>query len=156
MASEIERKFLVKGEYRSKAFRSSDITQGYISSDPSRTVRVRIEDKNAYLTIKGKSDDSGLERYEWEREIPVQEAFELIKLCEPGLIIKTRYYIREGENLFEVDEFKGDNRGLVIAEIELISIDQVIELPGWIGAEVTGDPRYYNSYLAGNPYCGWR
>ncbi|MCK9305176.1 MAG: CYTH domain-containing protein [Bacteroidales bacterium] len=155
MASEIERKFLVKGEFKSKAFHFTSIKQGYISSDPSRAVRVRIEDEKGYLTIKGKSDNSGLERYEWEREIPVEEAFELIKLCESGLIIKTRYYIREGRSLFEVDEFEGDNRGLVIAEIELSSADQEIDLPEWIGAEVTGDPRYYNSYLVRNPYSGW-
>jgi len=155
MAIELERKFLVKGEYKSKAFRSSSVVQGYISSDPSRSVRVRIADDKGFLTIKGKSDELHIGRYEWERALPLNEALELLELCEPGVISKTRYFVKEGDFTFEVDEFCGDNSPLVIAEIELHSSDQQIPAPEWLGREVTGDLRYYNSYLAGNPYSKW-
>ncbi len=154
MAIELERKFLVKGDYKSKASGKTRIVQGYISSDPSRSVRVRIADKG-FLTIKGKSDDSHIGRFEWEREIPLKEARELLELCEPGVISKTRYFIKEGDCTFEVDEFCGENAPLVIAEIELQSSDQQIPAPEWLGKEVTGDLRYYNSYLVKNPYSKW-
>ena len=115
MGQEIERKFLVRGEYKSQAYASSRIVQGYICSARGRTVRVRIRDTKGYLTIKGASDAAGMSRYEWEREIPLAEAEELMKLCEPGVIDKTRYLVRSGRHVFEVDEFYGDNQGLVVA-----------------------------------------
>ena len=121
MGQEIERKFLVRGEYKSQAYASSRIVQGYICSARGRTVRVRIRDTKGYLTIKGASDAAGMSRYEWEREIPLAEAEELMKLCEPGVIDKTRYLVRSGRHVFEVDEFYGDNQGLVVAEVELAS-----------------------------------
>ncbi len=155
MAIELERKFLVKGEYKSRAFGKARIVQGYISSDPSRTVRVRIADDKGFLTIKGKSDDLHIGRFEWERELPLREAEELLDLCEPDVISKTRYFVREGDFTFEVDEFSGENSPLVIAEIELQSSDQQIPVPVWLGREVTGDLRYYNSYLVKNPYSKW-
>lgn len=152
---EIERKFLVKGEYKSEAFSQSRIMQGYICSASGRTVRVRIRDGKGYLTIKGASNDSGTTRYEWERELPLDEAEELMKLCEPGVIDKTRYLVRSGRHVFEVDEFYGENEGLVIAEVELGSEDETFVKPDFIGEEVTGDARYYNSRLMKKPYSTW-
>ncbi len=156
MALEIERKFLVTGEFRSEAVESTRIVQGYLCSAPGRTVRIRTRDNKAYLTIKGSAGPAGISRYEWEKEIPLAEARELLRLCEPSLIEKTRYLIRYEDHLFEVDEFSGDNAGLIIAEVELKSEDEYFEKPSWLGKEVTGDIRYYNSYLSGNPYSGWR
>lgn len=147
MPQEIERKFLVKGDFKSQAFQAVRITQGYLSSVPERTVRVRIRDRQGYLTIKGKSSASGLSRYEWEKEISYEDARELLALCEPGLIDKTRYLVRAGKHVFEVDEFYGANAGLVIAEIELSSEEENFEKPDWLGEEVTGDRRYYNATL---------
>lgn len=155
MACEIERKFLVKGEYKSRAYAQSRIVQGYICSARGRTVRVRIRDAKGYLTIKGAADAAGLSRYEWEKEIPLAEAQELMKLCEPGVIDKTRYLVRCGKHVFEVDEFYGDNEGLVVAEVELASADEDFEKPDFIGREVTGDVRYYNSQLMKHPYARW-
>ena len=155
MACEIERKFLVKGEYKSRAYAQSRIVQGYICSARGRTVRVRIRDAKGYLTIKGAADAAGLSRYEWEKEIPLVEAQELMKLCEPGVIDKTRYLVRCGKHVFEVDEFYGDNEGLVVAEVELASADEDFEKPDFIGREVTGDVRYYNSQLMKHPYASW-
>ncbi len=155
MAQEIERKFLVEGEYKSLAYDSSRVLQGYICSARGRTVRVRIRGGKGYLTIKGASDAAGMSRYEWEKEIPVEEAEELMKLCEPGIIDKTRYLVRCGKHVFEVDEFYGENRGLVVAEVELSSPDEPFEKPGFIGREVTGDVRYYNSQLMKHPYTQW-
>lgn len=152
---EIERKFLVKGEYKSEAFSQSRIMQGYICSASGRTVRVRIRDGKGYLTIKGASNDSGTTRYEWERELPLDEAEELMKLCEPGVIDKTRYLVRSGRHVFEVDEFYRENEGLVIAEVELGSEDETFVKPDFIGEEVTGDARYYNSRLMKKPYSTW-
>ena len=120
-----------------------------------RTVRVRIRDDKGYLTIKGPSDDSGLGRYEWEKEIPLHEAQELMKLCEPGMIDKTRYLVRSGNHVFEVDEFYGENEGLTVAEVELSSADEAYEKPAFIGEEVTGDVKYYNSFLMKNPFSKW-
>ncbi|MBK5719708.1 CYTH domain-containing protein [Dysgonomonas sp. Marseille-P4677] len=156
MALEIERKFLVIGNYKQYAYADEEIVQGYLSSIAERTVRIRIKGDKAYITIKGISNESGLSRYEWEKEIPVNEAHELIKLCEPGIIDKVRYYVRNGERTFEVDEFRGDNDGLVIAEIELDSESEVFDRPTWLGDEVTGDIRYYNASLVKNPYKNWR
>ncbi len=155
MAQEIERKFLVKGEFKSQAFAQSRIVQGYISSKPGRTVRVRIRDGKGYLTIKGKTDEAGLSRYEWEREIALNDAEDLMKLCEPGLIDKIRYLVQSGEHVFEVDEFFGENLGLIMAEVELKSENDSFIVPDFIGEEVTGDRKYYNSYLMKNPYTSW-
>ena len=156
MALEIERKFLVKDDsYKAMAYHASRIAQGYICSMRGRTVRVRIRDEKGYLTIKGPADEAGLGRYEWEKEIPLQEAQELMKLCEPGMIDKTRYLVQSGNHVFEVDEFYGDNQGLVLAEVELVSEDETFEKPSWLGEEVTGDVRYYNSVLLRNPYKNW-
>ena len=156
MAIEIERKFLVKDDsYKALAYHSSRITQGYICSMRGRTVRVRIRDEQGYLTIKGPSDTKGLGRYEWEKEISLQEAQELMRLCEPGMIDKTRYLVKSGKHIFEVDEFYGENQGLTIAEVELGSEDENYEKPDFIGEEVTGDVRYYNSFLMKNPFTRW-
>ncbi|NDV57821.1 CYTH domain-containing protein [Bacteroides sp. 519] len=155
MAQEIERKFLVSGNFKSQAIRSVRITQGYLSSIPERTVRVRIKGDKGFITIKGISDASGASRYEWEKEIPVSEVEELLKLCEPGLIDKTRYLIPVGKHTYEVDEFYGDNEGLVVAEVELTSLDEAFYKPEWLGREVTGDSRYYNSMLMKKPYKRW-
>lgn len=154
---EIERKFLVLGDdYRRQAFSSSRIRQGYICSGQGRTVRVRVRDSRGYLTIKGPSDEKGLSRYEFEREITPDEAEQLMKLCEPGSIDKTRYLVRSGSHVFEVDEFYGENEGLVIAEVELGAEDEPFEKPGFIGREVTGDRRYYNAHLTRHPFSAWR
>ena len=153
---EIERKFLVKGDFKSMAYAHSRIKQGYICSGGGRTVRVRIRGDKGYLTIKGPSDNAGLARYEFETEIPVADASDLMRLCEPGVIDKTRYLVRSGAHIFEVDEFYGDNEGLVIAEVELGAEDEAFEKPDFIGREVTGDRRYYNSHLRRNPYRLWR
>ena len=155
MPQEIERKFLVTGEYKSQAYAHSRIVQGYISSTRGRTVRVRIRDERGYLTIKGASDKSGISRYEWEKEIPLDEARDLLKLCEPGIIDKTRYLVRSGQHVFEVDEFYGENEGLTVAEVELSSEDEPFVKPAFIGREVTGDVRYYNSQLMKHPFTTW-
>ena len=155
MAQEIERKFLVAGDFKPYARKSEHIVQGYLNSTPERTVRVRIKDDKGYMTVKGISSQSGVSRFEWEKEIPVNEARELINICEPGVIDKVRHLVDVGEHIFEVDEFYGDNEGLVVAEIELSSEDEAFVKPEWLGEEVTGDVRYYNSMLMKNPYKGW-
>ena len=156
MALEIERKFLVTDDsYKEMAHSHSRIAQGYISTARGRTVRVRIRDDKGYLTIKGLSGMSGLGRYEWEKEIPLQEAQELMRLCEPGIIDKTRYLVQSGKHTFEVDEFYGENEGLVMAEVELACEDEPYTRPCFIGEEVTGDVHYYNSFLMKNPYTRW-
>ena len=155
MNQEIERKFLVTGDYKSHAVRSFRIVQGYLSSVSGRTVRIRIKGDKGYITIKGKSNESGLSRYEWEKEIPIQEAEELFQLCEPGAIEKTRYEIPAGKHIFEVDEFYGDNTGLTMAEVELESENESYIKPEWLGIEVTGDCRYYNSCLTKHPFKDW-
>lgn len=156
MATEIERKFLVRGEFRSFAYAHSRISQGYISSVKGRTVRIRIRDERGYLTIKGPSDPEGLCRFEWEKEIPLSEARQLMALCEPGIIEKTRYLVKSGLHTFEVDEFYGENQGLVMAEIELSSPNESFENPPFIAEEVTNDRRYYNSQLRQYPYTKWQ
>ncbi|MBR8707783.1 Inorganic triphosphatase [Bacteroides pyogenes] len=155
MAQEIERKFLVSGEFKSQAFAHDRITQGYICASSARTVRVRIREGKGYLTIKGASNASGASRYEWEKELPLSEAVELMKLCEAGMIDKTRYLVRSGPHVFEIDEFHGDNEGLILAEVELGSEEEAFVKPAFIGEEVTGDIRYYNSQLMKNPYRSW-
>lgn len=156
MAQEIERKFLVTSDaYRSEAVSSSRIRQGYICYDLGRTVRVRLRDDKGYLTIKGPSKDGGLSRFEWESEIPYLEAIDLLKLSVTPIIDKTRYLVPSGNHIFEVDEFYGDNDGLVVAEVELETAEESYEKPGFIGVEVTGDRRYYNSSLTLNPFKNW-
>ena len=152
---EIERKFLVRGDFKSLAISHTHIVQGYLSSVPERAVRVRIAGDKAFLTIKGNSSVNGLTRFEWEKEIDIAEAKELIKLCEPGVIDKTRYLIPVGKHVFEVDEFFGENKGLIVAEIELGREDEKYEKPEWLGEEVTGDERYYNASLVKQPYTKW-
>ena len=154
---EIERKFLVrKGvAYKHAAFSSSHIRQGYIAADGA-TVRVRTRDDKAYLTIKGKSVNGGITRYEFEKEITPEEALHLLELCKGGVIDKRRYLVKSGEHVFEVDEFYGDNEGLVIAEVELEREDESYEKPDFIGREVTGDRRFYNSHLLRYPFNLWK
>lgn len=157
MPQEIERKFLVTDtSYRELATSSSHIVQGYICSDKGRTVRIRIRDDKGYLTIKGGSNAAGLSRYEWEQEIDVADAHDLLKLCEPGIIDKVRYLVPSGNHVFEVDEFAGENQGLVIAEVELGAEDEPYTKPAFIGQEVTGNRRYYNSHLRVYPYSIWK
>lgn len=153
---EIERKFLVvTNAFKSDALRQNQIAQGYLSTHTERTVRVRIKGEKGYLTIKGKSNETGLSRFEWEKDISVEEAKQLLLLCEKGVIEKIRYEIQVGEHLFEVDEFLGENEGLVVAEVELQSESEIFEKPSWLGIEVTQDHRYYNSYLSQNPFTSW-
>jgi len=155
MNLEIERKFLVKGHFEPLVTGKFEIAQGYLSSIPERTVRVRIASGKGFLTIKGKSDVSGMERFEWEQSIPVEDARSLLAICEPGVIYKTRYVVEYGHQIIEVDVFEGENQGLILAEVELQSKDEVFIVPDWLGKEVTGDHRYYNSYLSKKPYSGW-
>lgn len=155
MAKEIERKFLVKGDFKHQASKETRIVQGYLSSIPERTVRVRIKGDKGYITIKGIGNTSGASRYEWEKEIPVNEVEELLKICEPGVIDKTRFLVKQGDHTFEVDEFFGENKGLVLAELELKSESESFPKPEWLGEEVTGDTKYYNSMLMKNPYTKW-
>ncbi|MFC2766844.1 MAG: CYTH domain-containing protein [Prevotella sp.] len=155
MAQEIERKFLVKGDFKSEAFKATRITQGYLCSVPERTVRVRVKGDKGFITIKGIGNESGASRFEWEKEIPVAEVQDLLKLCEPGIIDKTRYLVKAGEFTFEVDEFYGENEGLTVAEVEVPDENALFERPEWLGEEVTGDKRYYNSMLMKNPYKNW-
>ena len=152
MAKEIERKFLVSGEFRQDSPESYRIMQGYICSDPDRTVRVRVRGDKGFLTIKGRGSEDGLSRYEWEKEISVTEAVELMALCGSGVIDKTRYLVPFGKHTYEVDVFHGANEGLVLAEIELSDEQEAFEKPSWLGEEVTGDVRYYNSMLSLHPF----
>lgn len=156
MGQEIERKFLVAGEFKSQAKKATRITQGYLSSVPERTVRVRIKGDKGFITVKGIGNDSGASRFEWEKEIPVDEVKELLKICEPGVIDKTRYLVDSGAHAFEVDEFYGDNEGLTMAEVELADENQSFVKPAWLGQEVTGDKKYYNSMLMKNPFKNWK
>jgi len=154
---EIERKFLVTSNaFKEEAWQSTRITQGYLSTDPERTVRVRIKGEKGFLTIKGKSNDSGTTRIEVEEEIAFAKAETLLKLCLPGVIDKTRYEIKAGKHTWEVDEFYGKNKGLTVAEIELSTENETFTKPSWIGKEVTGDGKYYNSQLSKNSFGNWR
>ncbi|MCR4824900.1 MAG: CYTH domain-containing protein [Bacteroidales bacterium] len=152
---EIERKFLVAGDFRGEVSGVSHIRQGFLNSTPGRTVRVRVRDDKGYITVKGPAQ--GLTRFEWEKEIPAGEAALLLGLCEPGVIDKYRYLVPspDGLHTWEVDEFLGDNEGLVVAEIELGAEDEAFDRPSWLGAEVTDDRRYYNSNLIRHPYKEW-
>lgn len=154
---EIERKFLVTSEdFKTEAFRKNHIAQGYLNSHPERTVRVRIKGEIGFLTIKGKGNETGMTRFEWETEIALAEAKNIIQLCESGVIDKIRYEVEIGNHTFEVDEFFGDNQGLIVAEIELKSEEETFEKPKWLGQEVTNDERYYNAYLSNNPFKNWK
>lgn len=153
---EIERKFLViSDEFKKQAFQKHQIAQGYLNSDPERTVRIRIKGESGFLTIKGKGNKSGITRFEWETEISLLEARPLLSLCEKGIITKTRYQVEAGKHVFEIDVFSGENKGLIIAEIELSHENEVFEKPAWLGKEVTQDKRYYNAYLSKNPFNTW-
>lgn len=152
MAVEIERKFLVKGDFRNQVKESVHIVQGYLSDNKNRTVRVRIRDDKGYMTVKGPTN--GVSRFEWEKEIPKAEAAALLSLC-PAVIDKTRHIVEYCGHKFEVDEFHGDNEGLIVAEIELKDEAETFEKPSWLGEEVSYDRRYYNSQLLVNPYKRW-
>lgn len=153
---EIERKFLVLNDsYKEKAHGHSRIMQGYLCNNKGRTVRVRIRGERAYITIKAPLQEPGLPCFEFEKEIDLKEGEQLIRVCEPGIIDKERWLIEYGGHTFEVDEFFGDNKGLIMAEVELSSVDEDVELPDFIGKEVTGNPDYYNSHLRIRPYCKW-
>lgn len=153
---EIERKFLVTSlDFKNDYFAKNEIAQGYLSSNPERTVRIRIKGNKGYLTIKGIGNESGISRFEWEKEIEIEEAKQLLKLCEKGVIEKTRYEVKSGNHIIEIDEFHGENNGLIIAEIELEDENESIEKPHWLGNEVTNEERYYNSYISLNPFKNW-
>jgi len=153
---EIERKFLIKDNgFKEEVIQATRIIQGYLNSAPERTVRVRIKGEQGFLTIKGISNESGTSRFEWEKEIPVDEAKTLLTLCESGIIDKTRYLVPCGEHTYEVDEFYGENLGLIVAEVELSNEDEYFEKPAWLAEEVTGDIKYYNSMLMKVPYTVW-
>ncbi|WP_421802021.1 CYTH domain-containing protein [Flagellimonas sp.] len=153
---EIERKFLVKSDgFRQKATSQTRIVQGFLNTDPDRTVRVRIKGDKGFLTVKGASNESGTTRFEWETEITASEAANLIDLCEAGILEKIRFELPFGNHLYEVDEFLGENKGLVLAEIELNHEDERFEKPDWLGEEVTGQVKYYNSQLSKKPFKQW-
>jgi len=153
---EIERKYLVNSlAFKDEAFAQHDIAQGYLNSHPERTVRIRVKGKKGFLTIKGIGNESGASRLEWEQEIPVEDAKTLLQLCEKGAIEKTRYEVKSGKHIIEIDEFHGANEGLIMAEIELENENESIEKPNWLGTEVTGDQRYYNAYLSLHPFKTW-
>ena len=155
MPLEIERKFLVQDDsFKKESFSHSHIVQGYICSNEERTVRIRICDERAFITIKGPTPEGGLHCYEFETEILLDEGIQLMKLCEPGVIDKVRWLVKSGKHKFEVDEFFGDNEGLVMAEVELSADNEEVEIPSFIGKE-TGDPRYFNSYLRIHPHRTW-
>ena len=157
MSLEIERKFLVKNDaFKKESFQEKIIKQGYLNSDKNRTVRIRISDHQGFITVKGVSNASGATRFEWEKEIDVTEATEMLSLCETTIIDKNRFMVESGKHIFEIDEFYGDNQGLIIAEIELNSENETFEKPTWLGAEVTGNAKYYNSYLSKFPFSTWR
>lgn len=156
MALEIERKFLIISEdFKKEFFKKNYIKQGFLNSNKNRTVRVRIKDEKGFLTIKGKSNKSGTSRFEWEKEISKNEAEELFLLCEKGSIEKYRYLVKSDNHTFEVDEFLGKNKGLLIAEVELFSEEETYKKPNWLGKEVTGKKKYYNSNLSKKPFSKW-
>jgi adenylate cyclase len=156
MNLEIERKFLVKNNsFKEIAFKKKHIKQGFLNSEKERTVRVRIIEDKAYLTIKGKSNNTGTIRFEWEKEIPVIEAEQLMLLTEKTVIEKYRYYIKSKKHTFEVDEFLDENSDLIIAEVELADENESFSKPNWLGKEVTGEVKYYNSSLSRFPYKSW-
>ncbi|NIJ43875.1 CYTH domain-containing protein [Wenyingzhuangia heitensis] len=153
---EIERKFLVNNlDFIKESFDNNRIEQGYLNSHKQRAVRVRIKNEQGYLTIKGESNQAGTTRFEWEKEIPVSEATQLLGICESGVIRKTRYLVKNNQHTYEVDVFDGDNKGLIVAEIELSSENEIFTKPSWLGDEVTGQVKYYNSQLSKNPFKNW-
>lgn len=153
---EIERKFSVKSTtFLANAKESYKITQGYLNTDKNRTVRVRTKGNKGFITVKGISSADGLSRFEWEKEIDIKDAEALLLLCEDFVIDKTRYLILFDTVVFEVDVFEGANKGLIIAEVELETVDQLFEKPDWLGEELTGDERYYNAYLSNVPFATW-
>lgn len=153
---EIERKFLVTSEaFKTESYKHSRIIQGYLNSNPERAVRVRLKGNNGFLTVKGKSTNYGLSRFEWEKEISKDDAESLLQLCEKGVIDKVRYEVKMGQHVFEVDVFSEDNEGLIVAEVELSHEDETFQKPDWLGKEVTGDKRYYNSQLSQIPFKDW-
>jgi len=157
MSIEIERKFLVSSDdFKKEAYQKTYIKQGFLNSDKNRVVRVRLRDENGFLTVKGKSNQSGTSRFEWEKEISKVDAKNLLELCETGIIEKYRYLIKVENHIFEVDEFLGDNEDLIVAEVELNSENEKFEKPNWLGKEVTGDVKYYNSNLSKKPYSYWK
>lgn len=157
MPKEIERKFLIRGDFKKFAIKNYTIVQGFLSTVPERTIRVRIQDNQGYLTIKGKGNASGTTRFEWEKKIPKTEAESLLSLCKPTIIEKIRYIIPTSNKLFfEVDEFFGENKGLFIAEIELPKENSIFKKPNWLGEEVTGQIKYYNAMLSQKPYNIWK
>lgn len=152
---EIERKFLVTStDFIEQAFQKSFIAQGYLNSCPERNVRVRIKGEKGFITVKGMGDESGVKRFEWEKEIALFDAKMLLELCEKTIIEKTRYDVKCGNHIIEVDVFEGENSGLIVAEIELENENDLFEKPNWLGKEVTGVTKYYNSYLSKNPFRG--
>lgn len=154
---EIERKFLVNSlDFINQATQAQKIAQGYLNSNAERTVRIRIKDQKGFITIKGIGNIEGTTRFEWEKEIDLQEAEALILLCEKGVISKTRYLIPNGKFTFEVDVFENENKGLIIAEIELNAENESFEKPNWLGEEVTGNQKYYNAYLSNHPFNQWK
>ena len=155
MALEIERKFLVKGDFMPDVISSSRIVQGYLASSPTASVRIRIYGEKGYMTVKGRMSESGMSRFEWEKEIPADEALSLLRLCAGGVIDKVRHIVPFAGHNIEVDVFGGANEGLVLAEVELSSEDEAFEKPSWLGQEVTGDMRYHNSMLLKHPYKKW-
>lgn len=156
MEIEIERKYLIKSiDFIKHSFENNRIEQGYLNSHKKRAVRVRIKNNKGYLTIKGESNESGTTRFEWEKEIALTEAQQLLAICEPEVISKTRYLVKSNHHTFEIDVFDGDNEGLIVAEIELKSENEVFKKPDWLGEEVTGQIKYYNSQLSKNPYKSW-
>lgn len=154
---EIERKFLVTSDaFKEAAQAQTRIVQGFLNTHPERTVRVRVKDGKGFLAVKGASNESGTTRFEWETEIAASEAVNLIDFCEGHILEKIRYEIPCGGHVFEVDEFLAENKGLIIAEVELSHEDEVFEKPQWLGQEVTGNIKYYNSQLTQNPYLRWK
>ncbi len=157
MIVEIERKFLViSDDFKKESFKKEYIKQGFLNSDKERVVRIRIKDDKGFITVKGKSNKEGTTRFEWEKEIDLIDAENLFNLCEEGIIEKFRYLVKADNHIFEVDEFLGNNKGLYIAEIELSNENEEFKKPLWLGNEVTGDVKYYNSNISKNPYKNWQ
>ena len=155
MGIEIEHKYLVNGDsYKWESAGKSEIMQGFLSRDPERTVRVRVRDDKGFITVKGRG--TGAAHPEFEYEVPLEDAMQLLTLCEPPVIVKTRYIVEHKGNRWEVDEFHGDNEGLVMAEVELSDTKETFEKPEFIADEVTGDPRFYNTYLRMKPFKLWK
>ncbi len=153
---EIERKYLVlSDDFKAVATSHFKIQQGFLNTDPARTVRIRLQDSLGFLTVKGMSSTSHRSRFEWEKELSKTDAEALLQLCEKGVIEKIRYLIPCGKHIYEVDVFEGDNQGLIVAEVELHSEEEKFIKPKWLGEEVTGDVRYYNSQLSKNPFKSW-